>query len=129
MKTVEIGRIGEAYAAKFLKQHGYRILDKNIHQSHNEIDLIVSDKQYLVFVEVKARTVAEDLYLSYGSPASAVDRQKQKRTVRAAVSYMSTCKKREKNKQPRMDVIEVFLEKETHQLLKINHIINAFGVS
>lgn len=129
MKTVEIGRLGEAHAAKFLKKQGYRILEKNIHQSHNEIDLIVSDKQYLVFVEVKARSVAEDLYLSYGSPASAVDRQKQKRTVKAAQSYMSTCKKREASKQPRMDVVEVFLEKETHRLLKINHIINAFGVS
>lgn len=129
MKTVEIGRLGEAYAAKFLKKQGYRILAKNNHQSHNEIDLIVSDKQYLVFVEVKARSVKEDLYLSYGSPASAVDRQKQKRTVKAAQAYMLTCKKRESLKQPRMDVIEVFLEKETYRLLKINHIINAFGVS
>lgn len=129
MKTVEIGRLGEAYAAKFLKKQGYRILEKNKHQSHNEIDLIVSDKQYLVFVEVKARSVSEDLYLSYGSPASAVDRAKQRRTIQAAQAYLSTCGKREKQKQPRMDVIEVFLEKETHRLLKINHIVNAFGVS
>lgn len=129
MKTVEIGRLGEEYAAKFLKKQGYRILDKNKHQSHNEIDLIISDKQYLVFVEVKTRSVNEDLYLSYGSPASAVDRQKQRRTLKAAQAYLTTCKEREKAKQPRMDVVEVFLEKETHRLLTINHIINAFGVS
>ncbi len=129
MKTVEIGRLGEAHAAKFLKKQGYRVLEKNKHQSHNEIDLIVSDKHYLVFVEVKARSVSENLYLTYGSPASAVDRQKQRRTVKAAQAYLSSCKEREKQKQPRMDIIEVFLEKETHRLLKINHIINAFGVS
>ena len=129
MKTVEIGRLGETYAAKFLKKQGYRVLEKNRHQSHNEIDLIVCDKQYLVFVEVKARSVSEDLYLTYGSPASAVDRQKQRRTVRAAQAYLASCKERHKKKQPRMDVVEVFLEKETYRLLKINHITNAFGVS
>lgn len=129
MKSVEIGRMGEAYAAKFLKKQGYRILERNKHESHNEIDLIVSDKRHLVFVEVKARTVDADGYLSYGSPASAVDHQKQRRTVQAAKCYLATCREREKKKQPRMDVVEIFLEKETYKLLKINHIINAFGVS
>ena len=129
MKNVEIGRLGEAYAAKFLKKLGYRILEKNKHESHNELDLIVTDKDYLVFVEVKARSVSEDLQLPYGSPASAVDRQKQRRTVRAAQAYLSSCRKKDQGKQPRMDVIEVFLEKDTHKLLKINHIVNAFGAS
>ena len=127
MKTVEIGRLGEAYAAKFLKKNGYRILEKNKHESHNELDLIVADKDYLVFVEVKTRSVSDDLHLFYGSPASAVDRQKQRRTVRAAQSYLLSCRKKDQEKQPRMDVIEVFLEKDTHKLLKINHIVNAFG--
>jgi len=129
MKTVEIGRIGEAYAAKFLKKQGYRILEKNKHESHNELDLIVTDKEYLVFVEVKARSVSADFYLPYGSPASAVDRQKQRRTIKAAQAYLNTCREKYRKKQPRMDVIEVFLDRRTHKLLKINHIVNAFGVS
>ena len=129
MKTVEIGRLGEAYAARFLKKNGYRVLEKNKHKSHNELDLIVTDKDYLVFVEVKARSVSEDFHLPYGSPASAVDRQKQRRTVKAAQAYLSSCRKKDQGKQPRMDVIEVFLEKDTHKLLKINHIVNAFGAS
>jgi len=129
MKNVEIGRLGEDYAAKFLKKNGYRILEKNKHESHNELDLIVTDKEFLVFVEVKARSVSDDFHLPYGSPASAVDRQKQRRTVRAAQAYLLSCRKKEQEKQPRMDVIEVFLDKETHKLLKINHIVNAFGVS
>ncbi len=129
MKNVEIGRLGEAYAAKFLKKNGYRILEKNKHESHNELDLIVTDKDFLVFVEVKARSVREDFHLPYGSPASAVDRQKQRRTVKAAQAYLLSCRKKEQEKQPRMDVIEVFLERDTHRLLKINHIVNAYGVS
>ena len=129
MKTVEIGRLGEAYAAKFLKKNGYRILEKNKHESHNELDLIVTDKEYLVFVEVKARSVSEDLSLPYGSPASAVNRQKQRRTIKAAQAYLLTCRKKDQEKQPRMDVIEVFLDRETYKLIKINHIVNAFGAS
>ena len=129
MKTMEIGRLGEAYAAKFLKKNGYRILERNKHESHNELDLIVTDKEYLVFVEVKARSVSENFHLPYGSPAAAVDRQKQRRTIRAAQAYLLTCRKKDQEKQPRMDVIEIFLDRDSHKLLKINHIVNAFGVS
>ena len=129
MKTVEIGRLGETYAAKFLKKNGYRVLERNKHESHNELDLIVTDKEYLVFVEVKARSVSNDLHLPYGSPAAAVDRQKQRRTIQAAQAYLSTCRKKDQKKQPRMDVIEVFLDRDSHKLLKINHIVNAFGAS
>ena len=129
MKTMEIGRLGEAYAEKFLKKNGYRILERNKHESHNELDLIVTDKEYLVFVEVKARSVSENFHLPYGSPAAAVDRQKQRRTIRAAQAYLLTCRKKDQEKQPRMDVIEIFLDRDSHKLLKINHIVNAFGVS
>lgn len=123
--TVEIGRKGERIAARFLKKNGFRILEKNNRQSHNEIDIIATDKKYIVFVEVKTRSASEDLYLKYGTPASAVDRAKQKRTVAAARRYLS--QNDAKGKQPRMDVIEVYLEKDSGKLLKINHIQDAFG--
>ena len=126
MKTVEIGRIGEHLSAKYLKKKGYKILERNLHESHNEIDLIVSDRSYIVFVEVKTRSVREDFYLPYGSPASAVDRSKQLRTIRAAQTYLASCK--QNKKQPRFDVVEVYLDKDTHKPLKINHIENAFGM-
>ena len=90
-----------------------------------EVDFIALKRKTLVFVEVKARSVSEDLYLSYGSPASAVDRQKQKRTVKAAQAYISTCKRRDAAKQPRMDVLEVWLN-EDHKVIDINHITNAY---
>jgi len=127
MTTAEIGKKGEKLAANFLKRNGYKILERNLHQSHNEIDIIAANKEYIVFVEVKTRTANKDLFLPYGSPATAVTKEKQKRTVRAATNYLLAQSKKAKEKQPRMDVIEVYLEKETGKLLEINHITDAFG--
>jgi len=126
MNTTEIGRYGEKLAARFLRKNGFKILETNKHQSHNELDIIAANKEWLLFVEVKTRSVSSDLYCAYGSPASAVDHRKQARTVRAAQDYLLT--HTTKGKQPRMDVIEVYLDKNTGKLLKINHIPNAFGV-
>ena len=125
MTRGEIGALGERIAAKYFRRNRYRILEKNKRQSHNEIDLIVSNRDYIVFVEVKTRSAcAEDLSLPFGSPASAVDKQKQRRTVRAAQDYLRA---HPTQKQPRMDVVEVYLEKDTGRLLKLNHSPDAFG--
>ena len=129
MKTVDIGRIGEDAATRFLKKSKLKIIERNIHISHNEIDIIaISKKQKLIlFVEVKARTVDKDLYSPFGTPASAVTREKQQRTVTAARGYMHSNPKYF-DYQPRFDVIEIYLDKEDHTILKTNHIENAFGV-
>ncbi len=128
MTTTDIGRYGEKLAAEYLKKNGYKILEKNSKQSHNELDIIAENKDFLVFVEVKTRSVYRgNMYSPYGSPASAVTRDKQRRTIAAARSYIS--KKRTSRyikKQPRMDVIEVYLDKNTYELIKLNHIIDAF---
>lgn len=129
MTTTDIGRLGEAIAVKYLKKNRYKILAKNKHQSHNEIDIIATDRQHIVFVEVKARTVSDDLQLQYSSPASAVTKGKQIRTIQAAKEYLyANQKSKHTKKQPRMDVIEVFLSKDTLKPLRINHIIDAFGI-
>ena len=129
MKTVDIGRIGEDAATRFLKKSKLKIIERNIHISHNEIDIIaISKRQKLIlFVEVKARTVDKDLYSPFGTPASAVTREKQQRTVTAARGYMHSNPKYF-DYQPRFDVIEIYLDKEDHTILKTNHIENAFGV-
>ena len=119
MKTVDIGRIGEDAAALLLKKQKLKVIERNIHISHNEIDII--------FVEVKARTVDEDLYSPFGTPASAVTKEKQQRTLAAARGYMHSNKKYF-DYQPRFDVIEIYLSKEDYKILKSNHIENAFGV-
>lgn len=125
-KNTDIGRLGERLAANYLKKNGYKIRETNRHQSHNEIDIIAENQEYLIFAEVKTRSVTTDLYSAYGTPASAVTKQKQHRLILAARAYLAT---NATQKQPRMDVVEVYLEADTQRLLKIHHIINAFGSS
>ena len=129
MKTKDIGYLGESAAAKFLKKNGYKILERNLHVSHNELDIVAVNKKdkIIAFVEVKARSVDKDLYSPFGTPASAVTRQKQARTIDAARGYLLKSNKA-KGLQPRLDVIEVYLSKDDLKVLKINHIENAFGV-
>ena len=129
MKTVDIGRLGEDQAARFLKKNKFKIIERNLHVSHNEIDIIaISKKQRIIaFVEVKARTVDKDLYSPFGTPASAVTKEKQRRTIEAARGYLRSNDKYF-DFQPRFDVLEIYLDREDMKVLKINHIENAFGV-
>lgn len=125
--TTEVGRYGEMLAAEYLKKKKYKILDQNYHASHNEIDIIAENKQYIVFAEVKTRSCNSEDDLIYGSPASAVTYSKQKRTIAGAYDYLA---KHRSTKQPRLDVIEVYLRKGSTEgkpeLIKICHIENAF---
>lgn len=129
-KTVTIGRLGEDAAVEFLKQNGYTVIERNYRSGRNEIDIIATDKSYIVFVEVKARTYKSEGYMPYGRPSDAVNRDKKQRTVAAATEYLK--KHNSKGKQPRLDVIEVFLApsprmSSAKEVTKINHIVNAFG--
>lgn len=122
----QVGRKGERAAAKFLRRKGYRTVARNRHFGRNELDLVVKNKQYIVFVEVKARSVEGEDTLPY-RPAEAVDREKRLRTAKAAIAYLN------ENKTalcPRFDVIEVYLDraKKLHPV-KINHIIDAFSAN
>ena len=84
----EIGSHGESIACKFLKKEGYKILERNKHESHKEIDIIASNKDYIAFVEVKTRSVEDDLFNPYGTPASAVTVSKREKLIFAARSYI-----------------------------------------
>lgn len=129
MTAAEIGRRGEKEAARLLKKKKYKILLQNLHLSHNEIDIIAASKRerLILFVEVKTRTVNADLYSPFGSPASAVTKDKQNRTITAARDFLRKNPKFS-DYQPRLDVIEVYVDKTTFDTVKINHIENAFGV-
>ncbi|MBO4979314.1 MAG: YraN family protein [Clostridia bacterium] len=127
--TTELGRFGENAAVKHLKRKGYRILARNFRAGKNEIDIIASRKNEIIFIEVKARTLTALGDLPYGSPLEAVDTPKQKRTLAAASAYL--CKS-ETEKMPRFDIIEVYLKHRsgffrTLAVEKICHIEDAFG--
>jgi putative endonuclease len=123
----EIGAIGEKIAARYLRRNGYRILARNLHLGRNELDLVAKNKHHLTFVEVKTRSFATPEEAEQHRPALAVDQAKRQRTLQAAREYLhlhptGLC--------PRMDVIEVYLDRSVRpKILKINHIENAFSSS
>ena len=124
-----IGVLGEKLDADYLEKNGYTIVDKNVRMSKNEIDIIAEDDSFLVFVEVKTRSVHHEGSSLYGSPARAVDSKKRSNTVKAAIDYLRI---NYTEKQPRIDVIEVYMKERNNensihpQILSINHIRDAF---
>ena len=50
-----LGPWGEEKAAEFLRRKGYALVASNYRCKFGEIDLIVKNRRYLVFVEVKLR--------------------------------------------------------------------------
>ena len=65
-----MGLRGERVAARFLRRHRYRVLVRNYRCAAGEIDLICTQGDTLVFVEVKTRTsdVAADPQEAFRPP-------------------------------------------------------------
>lgn len=78
-----VGTYCEELAARYLKQQGYCILERNFFSRYGEIDLIAKDGTTLVFVEVKFRS-----NMAAGDPAEAVTARKQERIRKTAQYYL-----------------------------------------
>ena len=116
----KIGNIGESAAADFLKKEKkFKIIERNYTNFLGEIDIIAKSKNDIVFVEVKTRTSTD-----FGYASQAVDYKKQEKIKKIAQIYT----KDSYNTSIRFDVVEVYIDKSTNQISKINHIENAFGV-
>lgn len=63
----ELGRRGEALAARYLEEAGFRVVDRNWRCPIGEIDLVAVDGATLVVVEVKTRSSE-----AYGHPLEAI---------------------------------------------------------
>jgi putative endonuclease len=115
----EVGAFGEQFTSKYLKKHGYKILEQNFHSRFGEIDIIASKKDIIAFVEVKTRG-ENAIY----SPREAVDYYKQQKCIKTAQMYLV---KNSVELQPRFDVIEVYAPDGVDTAYpKINHLEDAF---
>ena len=111
------GAWGEAVAAAYLRKKGYRIVQQNFSTRFGEIDLIVQDARYIVFVEVKTRKSDR-----FGAAREAVDLHKQRRLIATAEQWLQ---RNPTNLQPRFDVVEISGEEDL-PVRSIEHIENAF---
>ncbi len=125
------GRMGEDAVARRYEAEGYTVLARNVHMSHNELDLVLRNETHLVFVEVKTRHAVAHVRSRYGRPADAVDKGKRARTVAAAEAYLRAHRDElDPPLQPRIDVAEVYMQKHadgTEEITEIKLFRNAFG--
>lgn len=112
------GKAGERAAAKFLKKSGYKILEKNYRKTYGEIDIIARHGENIAFVEVKTRKSD-----AFGTPAEFVTKEKQKKIVKCAYTYIQ---ENDLDAEFTFDVIEVYME--NNKIKEINHIKNAFYI-
>jgi putative endonuclease len=84
MSNQATGNYGETLACEYLRDHGYKIIERNYRIRGGEIDIVAMDADYLVFVEVKARYSHE-----YGLPVESITPWKIKALKRSALMYVT----------------------------------------
>ena len=112
---IKKGKDGEEAAAHFLSEKGYEIVERNFRFQRAEIDLIARKDNWLIFVEVKARSST-----AYGHPESFVDQHKISNVLLAADEYIHRLNWKG---QVRYDVISVQLKNGNSEIV---HFEDAF---
>lgn len=107
----KLGKRGEKQAQKYLKRHGWKILEKNWKNPFGEVDIVARKGEIVAFIEVKTRLSDE-----FGAPNEAVQNKRKLKYIRGANYYFLN---RNIDCTVRFDIIEIFCG-------KINHIENAF---
>lgn len=106
ISRVAQGAAAEDVACRYLEAQGFVLVTRNFRCRGGELDLIMRDGEYLVFIEVRSRS-----YTRYGAPAESVTRTKQRRLLRAAALYLQ----RQRQDLPcRFDVVAI-LQASNHE--------------
>jgi putative endonuclease len=113
MNNLITGNKGEDIAAKYLRDHGFKILERNYRIRGGEVDIIAQDDDFLVFVEVKTRYSHE-----YGLPVESITPWKIKFLLKTARFYIQ---KIEWGEKPyRLDFVGVdFAEDKTNPRIEL----------
>ncbi len=94
-----LGLAGEQKAKEYLIEKGYKFVTENYHSKFGEIDLIMSNETFIVFVEVKTRKTNPMV-----SGVESITPAKQRKIIVTAGEYIV---KKMPNLQPRFDVVTV----------------------
>lgn len=118
--TKTLGDTGEKIAKNYLREKGYKILDKNFRYSKlGELDIIAKRGNNIIFFEVKARMRKG---LSEFKPEDNITQTKQKKLVKLAQIWLA---KRKLDTGWQIDIlaIEIYRDKS----FDIRHLENAIG--
>ena len=78
-----LGQRMELIACHYLECHGLHLQARNYHARRGELDLVMTDQDTCVFVEVRYRRS-----LQFGSPLDSITPRKQQRLILAARHYL-----------------------------------------
>jgi putative endonuclease len=81
------GQAGEDAALAHLQGHGLHLKERNFLCKGGEIDLVMTERDTLVFVEVRKRAVSQ-----FGDAAASITANKQRRLIIAAQVYLKRYK-------------------------------------
>jgi putative endonuclease len=73
----------EDLAERYLSARGFELIERNFHCKGGEIDLIMKDGEYLVFIEVRYRENKD-----FGGALASITPSKQRKIHRAAEYYL-----------------------------------------
>jgi putative endonuclease len=110
----ETGNKAEEMAANFLVQNGYEIMDRNYTHGKGEIDIIAQKENWLVFVEVRARSE-----VLHGFPEQTISKAKANLIIKTAEEYIYEIDWKGK---VRFDIIAITVK----QYFEIKHFEDAF---
>ena len=109
LRKVDLGRKGEDLAEQYLIDQGYTILQRNEQVGHSDIDIMATEGQTLVFVEVRTKSNS-----NRGMPEETLNNTKLQRMRKTAEIYMAFKKY---TGPARLDAVCIILEggaKVTH---------------
>ncbi len=98
--TIERGDQHEKIACNYLCSQGLTLIASNYHTRHGEIDLIMRDKDTLVFVEVRYRSSNK-----FGGAVMSITPGKQRKIALTALQFLQRNNKT--NHYCRFDVIAI----------------------
>jgi putative endonuclease len=116
------GKNGEEIAKKYLEEAGMETIEMNFENKLGEVDLIVKDKEWLVFVEVKLKVGDR-----YGTPEEMINKRKLSQVKRVAESFLVMKPQFKKQfEKYRIDAVAIVL-KEDKTIKRIRHYKNLYG--
>lgn len=117
--AVTLDTKGKQAAARFLERQGYDVIERDWECKSGTMDLIVSDEDTLVFVEVKTRSNKD-----HGLPEEAISKDKRAACEKIAIAYLATADVRDV--AVRFDVVSILVVGEDRAFLR--HHINALSL-
>ena len=100
------GKEGEEIARNYLIKKGFNLIESNYSNNLGEIDLIMSDKDWLIFVEVKLKIGDR-----FGQPEEMINKSKLAKIRRVAESFLVLEKETAKNfEKYRIDSVCIVLD-------------------